>query len=309
MNTLTEKETKTMSDVEKIYCEPCGSGDNGNCMAMWSMLNQNQQWNNNPFIYFVWMMMMRYWGNGNGYWNGEGANYNNSAINTAAIQDQLTAFRNQMADNQNSNLLMNAITGNGNDVRALADKIGCDFNALSAAVSGVKSAIDLTAGQIGFSAELVINAVNLGDSNIISTLQNCCCENKMLAQKMGYESQLATERQTGILGSKLDSNHAASTLQACQNTGAINSRIDQMAHGMTEGFASLGYQASQNTNSIITAINAAQQRTSDQLSNHWTTELSQALQDSKFEISQLKQNQYIHSLINGNNNGCGCGGI
>lgn len=291
----------TTSTVEKIYCTP----NNCDSSAMWAMLNnQNNQWNNNPFIYLVWLMMMRYWNNGE--FGGYGYNANNSAINTASIQDQMAAFRNQMADNQNSNQLMDAISGNASDIRSLADRIGCDYNALSSAISNVRAGIDAVAGQVGFSSERVINAVNLGDAGITSTLQNCCCENKLMSQAQGYENRIALAEQTGILGSKIDSNHSSDMLQTCNYHGQTINRIDQLANGVTQGFASIGYQNSKDTSDIITAINAAQQRTADQLSIHWQAETSQALQDAKFEISQLKQNQYINSLLA--NGSCNCGG-
>jgi hypothetical protein len=77
------------------------------------------QWNN-PFIYLVWMMFAnRYFGNGA---------FDSS---NTAIQDQLAAFRNQMADNQNSNQILNAISGTNSDIRSLANTMGCDFNALT----------------------------------------------------------------------------------------------------------------------------------------------------------------------------------
>lgn len=296
----------TTSTMEKIYCTPSGCD---NAATMMALMNNQNQWNNNPFIYLVWLMMMRYWNNGD---FGYGYNANNSAINTASIQDQLAAFRNQMSDNQNSNQLMDAIAGNASDIRSLADRIGCDYNALSSAISNVRAGIDSVAGQVGFSSERVINAVNLGDAGITSTLQSCCCENKLMSQAQGYENRIALAEQTGILGSKMDANHSADALQSCNYHGQVINRIDQLANGVTQGFASIGYQNSKDTGDIITAINAAQQRTADQLSTHWQAETSQALQDAKFEVSQLKQNQYLHSLLtsgNSNNSGCGCGGF
>lgn len=53
-------------------------------------------WMNNPFVYLVWMMFA------NRMWGGE-RNCN------PAIQAQIDSLRNQMADNQNSNLLMDAV--------------------------------------------------------------------------------------------------------------------------------------------------------------------------------------------------------
>lgn len=296
-----------MSDsVEKIYCtEPSGNND---CLAWASIMNNNNNnWQNNPFMYLVWMMFAnRMWGNYGGY--GCDGNYS-SAIQTSAVQDQIGALRNQIADNHNSDQIMNAIIGNGADLKSLANKLGCDFNALQGAINDVRSGVNKVAGQVGFSAERVINAVNLGDASLTSALKDCCCQTKTAIMQSGFDNQLATERQSNFLGSKVDSFKSDVVLQNYQNLGSTISRIDQLANGVQQGFASIGYQNSENTNSIITAINAAQQRTSDQLSNHWTTELSQALQDAKFEISQLKQSQYLGSIINGGGSGCSCGGI
>lgn len=291
-----------MSDsVEKIYCtEPSGSND---CLA-WASIMNNNNWQNNPFMYLVWMMFAnRLWG-GNGY-GFEGNYATSNAVQTSAIQDQIGSLRNQISDNYNSNQIMNAIAGANVDLKSLANQIGCDFNALNGAINDVRSGVDRVAGQVGFSAERVINAVNLGDAGITSALKDCCCQTKTAIMQSGFDNQIATERQSSYLGSKIDNFRSDITLQNCQNHGSTISRVDQLANGVTQGFASIGYQNSDNTNKIITAINAAQQRTSDQLSNHWTTELSQALQDAKFEISQLKQNQYLGSLLTG---GCSCGG-
>lgn len=84
-----------MSDtVEKIYCT-----DNNDALLASVMGKNNNQWMNNPFIYLVFLMMF----GRNGLW-GNNAN----GVQNAEIQGQLNAIRNQMSDNQNSNLLMDA---------------------------------------------------------------------------------------------------------------------------------------------------------------------------------------------------------
>jgi hypothetical protein len=282
--------------IEKIYCTEPGGNNN---LLLASMLGNGGgfgggQWNN-PFIYLVWMMFAnRYFGNGA---------FDSS---NTAIQDQLAAFRNQMADNQNSNQILNAISGTNSDIRSLANTMGCDFNALTGAINDVRACVDRVAGQVGFSAERVINAANLGDANIISALKDCCCQTKTLIQQMGFDGQLATERQTYTLGSKMDQISAANALQNCQNVGTVVSRLDRVENTVQNGLSTLGYQASRDTDSIITAINASQQKTADLLCNHWSGELSRSLQDAKFEISQLKQNQYISNLLRNGNGNCGC---
>ena len=80
---------------EKIYCydNPSKSDNtallaalmNGNkdSTAETMAMMQNNSWNNNPFIYLVWLMFMHYM-NGNGWGNGgetqQGENYNSRAI-------------------------------------------------------------------------------------------------------------------------------------------------------------------------------------------------------------------------------------
>ena len=87
-----------MSDtVEKIYCT-----DNNDALLA-SVMGKNNQWMNNPFIYLVFLMMF----GRNGLW---GTNAN--SVQNTEIQGQLNAIRNQMSDNQNSNLLMDAVKGN-----------------------------------------------------------------------------------------------------------------------------------------------------------------------------------------------------
>lgn len=286
-----------MSDsIEKIYCTEPGS--NNDCLAWASMMNNNN-WNNNPFMYLIWLVMMRQWG-----WRGGDSEYDTA---TNFNSRQIAALQDTVNTNNNNRLAMDAINGNTAAISQLAQTFNTDYNTMAQSLCGIKSAIETVGGKVGYSAERVINAVNLGDANIVSALKDCCCQNKELVQKMGYENQIANERQTGILGSKIDAFSAANQLQHCQGTSSVLSRIDQLANGITQGFASIGYQNSKDTADIITAINASQQKTADQLALHWQAETSQALQDAKFEVSQLKQNQYLANLIN-NGSGCICGG-
>lgn len=95
--------------IEKIYCTDGRDNDlaailaatknNDPATMMAAMGGGMNNWMNNPFVYLVWMMFA------NRMWGGE-QNCN------PAIQAQIDSLRNQMADNQNSNLLMDAVHGN-----------------------------------------------------------------------------------------------------------------------------------------------------------------------------------------------------
>lgn len=291
--------------IEKIYCTDhaqdntalissmlANQGGRCNDVAMSLLANQNNNWNNNPFIWLVWMSMFR---NG-GFWGNEGYGVNAQAFNET--QRQISNLQGQMLDNHNSDLIMSGIHGNDAAIKEASVRIGCDFNTLNLAVQGVRSAIDSVAAQNGFNAERVINAVNSGDCGVIQAVKDCCCSTQKAILEQGYQNQLANCQQTNALTNTMNTNH--------YNT---IDRMRDLGNGISQGFSSTAYEAQRHTCDIINAINASQQRTADLLNSHWKDDLAGKLQDAKFEVSQLKQNQYIASILNGNVNNsfsCGC---
>lgn len=216
---------------------------------------------------------------GNGWENG------NTAQNIE-IQSQLDSIRSQMQDNQNSNLIMDAIKGNGVAISQLATTLNCDFNTLQGAICDVRSGIDRLSGEVGFSAERVINAVNLGDCGIIQALKDCCCTTQKAILEQGYQSRIATLEQTN-------------TLQRGQ---------DFLNRSIERGFAASDYATQRQTCDILAAGNANTQRIIDTLNNHWKDEQALQIQDLKFQLSQERQNHYLASIVKGGECGCGCGG-
>ena len=271
----------TMEDkiTEKVYCYDHPSAynnhdalaiaamagrNNEDPLAMASMMNNNQ-WMNNPFIYLVFLMMF---GNG-GFWG------NRNGLQGAEIQGQLDSLRNQMADNQNSNLIMGAIQGNNCDLKSLASNLNCDFNQLQNSVCAVRSAIEQVGGKIGYSTERVINAANLGDMNIIQQLKDCCCQTQQNIIKMGYEQQLAT----------------------CNQTNTLQNAIQYVATGVERGFAASSFQNAQDKCDIIRSSQDNTQRIIDTLNNHWQYDLQQRYNDARLELSQQKQNATLIAAL------------
>ena len=265
--------------TEKVYCYDHPSAynnhdalaiaamagrNNEDPLAMASMMNNNQ-WMNNPFIYLVFLMMF---GNG-GFWG------NRNGIQGAEIQGQLDSLRNQMADNQNSNLIMGAIQGNNCDLKSLASNLNCDFNQLQNSICAVRSAIEQVGGKIGYSAERVINAANLGDMNIIQQLKDCCCQTQQNIIKMGYEQQLAT----------------------CNQTNTLQNAIQYVATGVERGFAASSFQNAQDKCDIIRSSQDNTQRIIDTLNNHWQYDLQQRYNDARLELSQQKQNATLIAAL------------
>lgn len=280
-----------MENVERIYC--CDRDDNNalaaailankpreNNDALYALLAQQRntdpmataammnggmgnQWNN-PFIYLVWMMFaQRMWGNGCMDSNG---NCNNP---------QITALQNQMQDNQNASLLMDGIKGVSGSIQQLAQNLNCDFNTLNSCCCDLRQAIAQVSGQVGFSAERVINAVNMGDCNVIQAIKDCCC---------------TTQRQLGDLRADIQ-------LQMCQQTGELRNGQRDLGVAISQGFASAAYETQKQTCEIINNQNANTQRIVDTLNGHWRDELQLQNQDLKTKISQLEQTQQILAAI------------
>lgn len=313
-----------MENVEKIICCDRGRDDNAltaailaghnrhddNPMAMAAMMGGGafgaNQWMNNPFAYMMMMAMFRMFGWNNGEWGGNGFNGQNAQ--NIELQNQIQSLRTQLQDNQNSNLIMEAIGNQGNRsdfaLSQLSQNIGVGFDTLKTCCCQVQAAIQQVAGQVGFTGERVINAANLGDCRIIEALKDCCCQNKELVQRMGYENQL------GLKDVSFNTERGF-----CQLGREFQTGLEFVNRSVERGFAASDYATQKQTCDIINAGNANTQRIIDTLNGHWSDESNRKIQDLKFELSQERQNNLILSRLggyntcgcnNGCNNGCGC---
>lgn len=257
---------------EKIYCY---DRDNS-CWPMMAMMNNGtNQWMNNPFAYMIMLALFGSWGgNGFGFNRGQG-------VQDVEIQDRLNQINQQLQNNQNTNLLMDAIKGNSSAIATLSANLNCDFNTLQQAICSVQSAIQQVGGQIGFSAERVINAVNLGDCGVIQALNSCCCQ---------------TQRQ-------LSDFRADVQLQNCQQTSELRGGQRDLGQAITQGFSQTAFQAQQDKCDIIRSNQDNTQRIIDTLNAHWGTEKDLKIQDLKFELSQERQNNFLINRLGSN---CGC---
>lgn len=263
--------------MEKVYC--CDSRPNDSYLlaelmnaknqgtdaaTMSALFSQNNNgWNNNPFAYLIWLMAMRWMGN----WGGEnGENYNSR---------QIAQLQGTVNDNHNNDLAMQAINGNTQAVRELATNLNVPLNAIQQGICGVNAGIQNLGGQIGMSSQQVINAVLMGNKDLTSALQSCCCENKLLVQGMGYEGQLRDQA----------------------NTAAINANIEGTRQAVVNGFSNIGFTMAQQFCDLKTNENANTQRIIDTLNCHWNQELSQKYQDARLELSQQAQTNYLISQL------------
>lgn len=135
-------------------------------MAM--MNNGNGMFGGNGGWWWIFIIVLFWmWGGwgGNGFGRGNQAETNSDFARLAAMGNQ----------NNNTDLLMQAINGNKDAINTLSTNLNCDVKSIDNALCSIQNAIGKVGGEVGFSAERVINAVNAGDCNVIKAISDCCC--------------------------------------------------------------------------------------------------------------------------------------
>ena len=160
-------------------------------------------------------------------WNGGGFGYGGFGGGNGAAG----FISNQLNNDSGRELLMNAITNQGEAsrtaIQTLSTMLGQDFNLVNAGIQSAQNTLNQIANAQGMSTLQLINAVQAGDSNITSTLQNCCCQTQKQIMEQGYQSQIATLNQTNQLGSQADRNTNSLLNAINAQTVAMNDQFCQ----------------------------------------------------------------------------------
>lgn len=178
------------------------------------MLPENGYGNNNGFLGgwgggILGFLLGLFFGNNGMFGNGFGGG-NNAG----------TAYLGNMISNDNGrDLLMQAITNNGEMSRAaisqLATTLNQDFNQVNSAVQAINNSLCNIANQQGLTSLQVINAIQSGNTALGNQLCQCCCEMRQQLAQNAAADQLAICQQTNTLQNG-----------ASANTQAILSKID-----------------------------------------------------------------------------------
>ena len=195
-------------------------------MAM--MNNGNGMFGGNGGWWWIFIIVLFWmWGGwgGNGFGRGNQAETNSDFARLAAMGNQ----------NNNTDLLMQAINGNKDAINTLSTNLNCDVKSIDNALCSIQNAIGKVGGEVGFSAERVINAVNAGDCNVIKAISDCCCTTQRSIDavnnnitKMGYENQLSVCNQTNNLVNTMNSNTLSLRDNNTANTQSIIAKLDAM---------------------------------------------------------------------------------
>ena len=284
-----------MGETKTTYIMPDSNSFGGNDFATMAMLGGGSfnNWQNNPFMYLVWMYMMRWMNGGDG---------------DPAVQRQIQTLQEQFSNSHTSDLIMQAIQGNNSAIQDLSTRLGCDINAINTAIQGVTSSICQVGNQLGFSSERIINAVNQGDCGVIQALKDCCCETQKSLLSQSYENRIAIGDATRNIKDSInyvgmsvergfaDSNYATQN-QTCSlqntirdsgtaNTNAIIAKLDAMQNqALLDKIDAL---REKNSEQAVIINNAQQSATFNQMLNSYTAPIANAVSSLQSEVAGIK---------------------
>ena len=176
------------------------------------------------WIMFMWMMWDR---------NGRNGNFN----------DYLASVN----GNEGRQYLADIMNGRFDNLNTFAQLLNTSVEGVKTGVFGLQNAITEVSGQIGMSGLQTINAIQSGNTSILSKLCECCCENR-----------LAICQQTNSIQSTLASNHADDILQAEKNAAGLQLQLSQLEGAnklsVCQQTNTLQNQAERDTNAILNAI-------------------------------------------------------
>lgn len=186
-----------MAESTIVYTPEQGSGSS---VPAWMAMNNNGLFGNNGLGGgILGFLLGLFFGNGWGGFGGFGGNAGGAGF-----------LSNQINNDSGRELLMNAITSQGEASRAatqnLATMLGQDYGQVSSAIATLQAGLSNLAMSQAVSVPQIINSIQSGNTALQSQLAQCCCANKLLITEQGYQGQIATLNQTNQLGSQADRN-------------------------------------------------------------------------------------------------------
>lgn len=197
----------------------------------------------------------------NGFGRGNQAETNSDFARLAAMGNQ----------NNNTDLLMQAINGNKDAINTLSTNLNCDVKSIDNALCSIQNAIGKVGGEVGFSAERVINAVNAGDCNVIKAISDCCC---------------TTQRSIDSVNLNLTQMNADNRLSICQQTNTLQNAI-------TSGFNTLSSENATRFNILGAKIDAQTQIINDKFCQLEMREMQNKIDTLRDEKNALQSSALL----------------
>ena len=135
----------------------------------------------------------------------------------------------------NTAVIMQAVQRNGYDVQSLATALNTTTGNVIAAINGVSKEICGVGNQMGMTANQVLTAIMQGNNAIATQLAECCCKTNNNITAMDGNIKLAM----------------------CQQTGALQNAINNVAVSQERAVSSLAYATKDQTCDLHNAIKEA----------------------------------------------------
>ena len=226
-----------LMETSKTYVfSPESSGSSGGLMSLIAPLLQQRGVDPNVLLamkngngfgsdgsWFIWLLFILCfcgWG-GNGFGGGFGG--------------RGMGLANEINNDYGRSLLMDAIGGNRNALSNLATQLNCTEGQIQSAISALTAQVQNVGNQVGMSGMQTINALQQGNMQIASQLADCCCKVNNNITAMDGNVKLAM----------------------CQQTGALNSAINNVAVGMERGFSNTAFETQRQTCDLQKSIESA----------------------------------------------------
>ena len=171
---------------------------------------------------------------------------------------------NEINNDYGRSLLMDAIGGNRNALSNLATQLNCTEGQIQSAISALTSQVQSVGNQVGMSGMQTINALQQGNMQIAQQIANCCCENR---------------------------------LAICQQTGTLQSAINNVAVGQERAASSLAYATQQQTCDLHNAIKESTQTIVDGQKQAEFREMQNKIDALREENSTFKSSAMTSQII------------
>ena len=289
----------------------------GSMLDLAGLLQNSVKGNNNGWLggngdgsFLLLFLLILFGGWGNGFNNrSQAGQLTNDAAVTGAVD---AAIQRARADGLSDQSILDAIRGNQTIIQTLANTFNTDISNVQQSLCALNGGIDKLSGQIGLSGQQVINAIQMGNLNLVQQLMSCCCDTKTLITQQAHETQLATMEQTNTLSDRMQTGFSD-----------IRQLIDNQTAQMTAGFQGIKDMFTQNK---IDSLQAEVNRLQANANNSSQTAYLQNYINSQIAPMQTTLNNINNRvpsvptpayLVNTNtgcganygygyNNGCGC---
>ena len=175
----------------------------------------------------------------------------------------------------NTAVIMQAVQRNGYDVQSLATALNTSSDAVMAAINSLGQQVCNIGSQMGMNTNQVLTALMQGNNAIATQLAECCCKTNNAITAMDGNVKLAM----------------------CQQTGALQNTINNVAVGQERGFSNVAYETQRQTCDLHNAIKDSTQIIVDGQKQAEMREMQNKLDALREENSTYKSSAMTSQIV------------